>query len=163
MTIYRAWICPCCNNMLIALERPQSSSWLFLSLMVHAGCVCVAIIHWTLTWTTGSLTCAQMLMHAIAHGGVRTRTPKESLHWKLTLGRKSLSTQGNRTCVSGVTVRCCNHPSLSLSLSLSEVIFRSHFLSLINSESQQTILSVAYFLVCAFNLRTSKRVFRSWL
>ena len=38
-------------------------------LCVCAGYVCVAIIHWTLTWTTGSLTCAQMLMHAIAHRG----------------------------------------------------------------------------------------------
>ena len=27
-----------------------------------------SIIHRTQTWTTGSLTCAQMLMHAIAHG-----------------------------------------------------------------------------------------------
>ena len=36
---------------------------------VHAGCFIVSIIHQTLTWTTGSLTCAQMLMHAIAHGG----------------------------------------------------------------------------------------------
>ena len=27
---------------------------------VHAGCFSVSIIHWTLTWTTGSLTCAQM-------------------------------------------------------------------------------------------------------
>ena len=33
------------------------------------------------------------------------RTPKESLHWKLTLGRKSLAAPGNRTCVSGVPVR----------------------------------------------------------
>ena len=41
---------------------------------VHAEC----FIHRTLTWTSGSLTCAQMLMHAIAHGGVRT--PEESLH-----------------------------------------------------------------------------------
>ena len=39
---------------------------------VHAGCFCVSIIHQTLTWTTGYLTCAQMLMHPIAHGGVRT-------------------------------------------------------------------------------------------
>ena len=69
---------PCCNSMLIALERPQLSNWLFLSLMVRAGYVCVAIIHRTPTWTTGSLSCAQMLMHVIAHGGVRTR--KESLH-----------------------------------------------------------------------------------
>ena len=33
---------------------------------------------------------------------------------------------------------------------------RSHFLSLMNSKSQQTIFNVATFLVCAFNLRTSK-------
>ena len=36
---------------------------------VHAGCFSVPIIHRTLTWTTGSITCTQMLMHAIAHGG----------------------------------------------------------------------------------------------
>ena len=36
---------------------------------VHAGCFSVSIVHRTLTWTTGSLTCAQMLKHAIAHGG----------------------------------------------------------------------------------------------
>ena len=39
---------------------------------VHAECFNVSIIHRTLTWTTGSLTCVHMLMHAIAHGGVRT-------------------------------------------------------------------------------------------
>ena len=56
MTIYRVWIYiyPCCNSMLIALERPQSSNWLFLSLTVHAEYVCVAIIHRTLTCTIGS-------------------------------------------------------------------------------------------------------------
>ena len=35
---------------------------------------------------------------------------------------------------------------------------RSYFLGIINSESQQTILSVAKFLVCVFNLRTSEMV-----
>ena len=35
---------------------------------VHAGCFSASIIHRALTWTTGSLTCAQMFMHAIAHG-----------------------------------------------------------------------------------------------
>ena len=65
---------------------------------------CVSVIHRTLTWTTGSLTWAQMLMHATAHGGVRT--PKESLHWKLTLRGKSPVAPGNRTFVSSVTVRC---------------------------------------------------------
>ena len=40
--------------------------------IVHAWCFSVSIIYQTLTWTTGSLTCAQMLMHAIAHRGVLT-------------------------------------------------------------------------------------------
>ena len=70
---------------------------------VHAGCFSVSIIHRTLTWTTGSLTCTQMLMHAIAHGVTDTY---KSLHWKLTLGEKSLAAPGNGTCVSGVTVWC---------------------------------------------------------
>ena len=45
---------------------------------VHAVCFSVSIIHPTLTWTAGSLTCTQMLVHAIAHGDVRTA--QESLH-----------------------------------------------------------------------------------
>ena len=78
----------------------------FWSLMVRAGYLCVVIIHQTLTWTTGALSCTQMLMHGIAQGGVQTL--KKSLHWKLTLGRKSFAAPGNRTCVSGVPVRCSN-------------------------------------------------------
>ena len=39
MTIYRVRIYPCCNSMLITLERPQSLSWLFLSLM-YLVCLC---------------------------------------------------------------------------------------------------------------------------
>ena len=39
---------------------------------LHAGCFSVSIIHRTLTWTAGSLTCVQMFTRAIAHGGVRT-------------------------------------------------------------------------------------------
>ena len=39
---------------------------------VHAECFIVSIVHQTLTWTTGSLMYTQMLMHAIAHGGVQT-------------------------------------------------------------------------------------------
>ena len=58
---------------------------------VHAGYFSVSIIHRTLTRITGSLTCSQMLMHASAHGGVRTS--KESLHWKST-GRKTLAAPG---------------------------------------------------------------------
>ena len=39
---------------------------------VRAGCFSVSTIHRTLTRTKGSLMSAQMLMHAIAHGGVQT-------------------------------------------------------------------------------------------
>ena len=46
---------------------------------VHAGCFSVSIIHQTLTWTTGSLTCAQMLMHVIAYGVVWTHLRQPSL------------------------------------------------------------------------------------
>ena len=35
----------------------------------------------------------------------------DTLHWKLTLGRKPLVVPGHRTCVSGVTVRCRNQLS----------------------------------------------------
>ena len=37
---------------------------------VHAGCFSVYVIRRTLTWTTGSVTCAQMLVRAVAHGGI---------------------------------------------------------------------------------------------
>ena len=46
----------------------------------------VSIIHRTLTWTTGYLTCVQMLMHAIVHGGC-TDTVRESAQ-KVDSGRK---------------------------------------------------------------------------
>ena len=46
---------------------------------VHAGCFSVSIIDQTLTWATWSLTCAQMLMHAITHRGVRTHVRESAL------------------------------------------------------------------------------------
>ena len=71
----------------------------------------VSLIHRTLTWTTGSLTCAHMLMHAIAHGGVRT--PKESLHRK----EWSFCVSHLLACQVRVTVSetglCCCVPCLS--------------------------------------------------
>ena len=50
------------------------------------GCFSVSIVHQTLTWTTGSLTCAQMLMHATAQVGVRIHIRESAL--KLDSGRK---------------------------------------------------------------------------
>ena len=64
---------------------------------VHAECYGVSMIHRTLTWPTGSLTCSQMLVHAIAHVGC-TDTHKEVCSlWKVTLGEKSLAAPANRT------------------------------------------------------------------
>ena len=71
---------------------------------VHTGCFSVSMIHQTLTWATVFLKCTQMLMHVITHGGVQI--PSESLHWKLTLGEKSLATPGNWPCVRGMPVQC---------------------------------------------------------
>ena len=53
---------------------------------LHAGCFSVSIIHRTLAWTTGSLTCAHTLMHAIGHGDVRTHLRESAL--KVDSGRK---------------------------------------------------------------------------
>ena len=39
---------------------------------VHTGCFRVSIIHGILTWTIGSLTCTQTVMHAIACGSLQT-------------------------------------------------------------------------------------------
>ena len=71
---------------------------------VHAGYFSVSIIHQTPTWAISSLTCAQMLMHATAHGGVirhRKKVCTESRLW----GEKSLAALGNRTCRSDMPVR----------------------------------------------------------
>ena len=46
---------------------------------VHAGRFSVSISHQTLTWTTGSLTCALMLMHVIAQEGVQTQVREPAL------------------------------------------------------------------------------------
>ena len=70
--------------------------------MVQAGCFSLSIIHQTLPWTTGSSTCAQVLMHVTEHGSVRTL---EESALKASSGReKSLAALGNRTCINGVPV-----------------------------------------------------------
>ena len=50
---------------------------IILSCMLRAGYVCVAIIHRTLTWTIGSVSCAQILVHTIVHRV--TDTERESV------------------------------------------------------------------------------------
>ena len=61
----------------------------------HTGRFCVFIIHRTLGWTTGSLTCAQMLMHVITQWC--TDTERESAR-KVDSGKKSFAAPGNQAC-----------------------------------------------------------------
>ena len=44
----------------------------------------------------GFLTCTQMSMHVIAHGSCTNIISSENLHWKVTLGEKSLAGKGCR-------------------------------------------------------------------
>ena len=72
-----------CNNCIVPLgflpleirvafsEESQLRQSRATKAMVHTGCFSVSIIHRTLTRTTGSSTCAQLLMHAIVHGVYR--------------------------------------------------------------------------------------------
>ena len=71
--------------------------------MVHAGCFSVSIIHQTLAWTSGSLTCAQMLINACNCTQGCMDTVRQSA---------PLSTPGNQTRVSGVPVQL-SHSQLS--------------------------------------------------
>ena len=83
---------------------------------VHTGCFSVSISHHTLTWTTGSLTCAHMLMHAIAHRNVRTHVRESAL--KVDSWRKSHAAPGNQTCVSGLlfATELRPHPSIQVNV-----------------------------------------------
>ena len=47
--------------------------------MVHAGYFIISIIQRTLTGIRASLTCEQMVMHKIAHGGARTHVRESAL------------------------------------------------------------------------------------
>ena len=51
-----------------------------------AECLSVSISHQILTWTMGFLTCAQMLMRAVAHEGCRDTYRESAL--KVDSGRK---------------------------------------------------------------------------
>ena len=69
---------------------------------VHAGCFSVSIIPRSLTWTTGSLTTAQMLKRPICTRGC-TDTVRESARTD-DFGRKIPRRPENRTFVSGMPV-----------------------------------------------------------
>ena len=60
------------------------------------------------------LTCAKMVMHAVAHSG--SQTPEESLRWKLTLGEMYLVTLGGHSnphhyCARLFSLMVYHHPS----------------------------------------------------
>ena len=82
-------------------QQPQEQRYPFLVVCQNNG---MAANVWDL------VTCAQMLMHEIAHGGDVPTPPESAL--ELTLGEKSLAAPGTRTRVSiaaGFSVgRCTN-------------------------------------------------------
>ena len=63
---------PIGNFVCLPRGKPTATESHVTQSTVHAGCFSVSTIHRTLTWNTGSLTCAHMQMHAIAHGGAWT-------------------------------------------------------------------------------------------
>ena len=97
------WIFPVGNSGLLSPGKvicdmvPLSSQ----QSMVHAWCLSSSMIHWILTWTTGSLTRTQMLTHTTAHGSVQALQRVCTESW---LREKSLTAPGNRTSVSGLLV-----------------------------------------------------------
>ena len=62
---------------LLSLGKASCDIVALRSLRCMLSIFSVSTIHRTLAWTTGSLTCAQMLIHAIAHVGCRD-TVRES-------------------------------------------------------------------------------------
>ena len=91
----------------VRLKQPREQCHPFLA--VHAGflyvqtkingCQCL-----------GSLACVRT--NSIATGAAWT--PKESLHWKLTVGEKSLAALENRTCLSSMLGQCSTNWATSL-------------------------------------------------
>ena len=98
-----------------------------------------------------------MLMRATVQWGVRTL--KQSLHWQLTPGRTPLAAPGNRTCVSGVTVRSSNQLSYipsSLLVCKWGIEERSNRLGPVSSKKKKKI-TINHFvgLNCLFIVHTS--------
>ena len=75
-----------------------------------AGCLRVSIIHRTLTRTTGYLTCAQMLTHAIAHEGC-TDTVRESA-LKVDWEKNPLPHRGIEPATAGYSTNWTRRPHL---------------------------------------------------
>ena len=97
----------------------------FLLTRISACCIFVCPNNAMAASAWDFLTCAQMLMHVSAHGGLYGNC--KSLHWRLTLGKNSLAASGTWTSVSTVASfsdRCCTNwalPHLCLSVSKAKV------------------------------------------
>ena len=103
------------NLLLLSTEQPQSSSWIFCR---YCACRVYLCCHnplnsdmdyriFNVRTDVNACNCTW--------GGGGVWTPKESLHWKLTPGRKSIAALENWTYVSGVMVwystnRVTSHP-----------------------------------------------------
>ena len=69
---------------LLSLWKASCDRVVLPNLWVYAGYFSVSIIHQTLTWTTGSVMCAQILTHTIAQGvyGCHERVGTENWLWE---------------------------------------------------------------------------------
>ena len=83
---------------LLSLGKASCDIVALRSLRCMLSIFSVSTIHRTLAWTTGSLTCAQMLIIAIAHGGVQTYLRESAL--KVDCGRKIPCCTGESNLVS---------------------------------------------------------------
>ena len=96
-----------CNVQIIALLFPPVSK-------VHAGSFHVSIIHWILTWTTGSLTCVHDYSHAYMYiRGLRHRlrvstflTRKNCHKFFLVLCVRQAEFEPLTTWIFGSWIRC---------------------------------------------------------
>ena len=59
--------------------HPQVHAGCFGVCIINAGCFSISIIHQTLTWTVGSLTCAQILMQVIAHTDTKYQAAQHNM------------------------------------------------------------------------------------
>ena len=124
MVFFLTLCCPNGNFPHIRVAFPQgnpaateSSYPTLINYKVHAGSFCVIIVHWTLTWTTGSLACVRDHSYAYVytlglHGHTDSKSAQHFWLWKNSLSF-SCAPDGVRTSslwTSSPTLYQLSHP-----------------------------------------------------
>ena len=81
---------------------------------VHAGCFNISTIYRTLMWTAGSSACTHMLMHAIAHGGVRVEISAMRNSGCLPRGKPTATESRHRASGACWVFSCFHNPPNSV-------------------------------------------------